>query len=381
VGEPSSMTNGGAEWSESPTLPPEVHLASIVDSSDDAIVSKDLNGIVTSWNPAAERIFGYSSAEMIGQPIRTIIPPDRQHEEDEVLKRIRSDERVDHFQTVRQRKDGSQIHISLTVSPIKGPDGVIVGASKIARDITSQRRAEEQLAAAAALKDSFLSLVSHELRTPIAIVVGNASMLLSRRSTLSEDTLEQALQDIASEGRRLQGVIENLLVITRTEASPNVAFEPVSLRPLVVEQVARQVHQKPTRRIEVVCPDDLPFVNGEPALISMVVDNLLSNADKYSPASTMIEVSLGSDGPGKVVLRVRDHGIGIEESDIAAVFTPFYRTAEAEKQAKGMGLGLSVCKRIVEAHGGTIVANTPSDGGTEFIVTFPSLASPTTDHE
>ncbi len=353
-------------------IPSEFRLASIVESSDDAIVSKDLNGIVTSWNPAAERIFGYSAVEMIGQPIRKIIPADRQHEEDEVLRRIRSDQRVDHFTTVRQRKDGSLVHISLTVSPIKDPSGKVIGASKIARDITAQMRAEEQLAAAAALKDTFLSLVSHELRTPIAIVVGNAAMLLSRGSTLSEESREQALEDIALEGQRLQGVIENLLVLTRTDTSQRVVFEPVSLRPLVAEQVQAQLRRKPDRRIEMSCADELPFVSGEPALLAMVVENLLTNADKYSPPHTTTEVSLRTDAGGGVELRVRDYGIGINEADLASVFAPFYRAEEASKHAKGMGLGLSVCKRIAEVHGGAIRAESRDDGGTEFVVSLPA---------
>ena len=118
-------------------------LASIVETSDDAIVSKNLDGIITSWNKAAERIFGYSASEAIGQPITLVIPQDRQSEEVEILTRIRRGERIDHFETMRQRKDGSLVDISLTVSPVKDANGIIVGASKIARDITQQKRTQE----------------------------------------------------------------------------------------------------------------------------------------------------------------------------------------------------------------------------------------------
>src|SRR5215218_6864901 len=155
-------------------------LAAIVSSSDDAIVSKDLNGIVMSWNAGAERIFGYTAEEIIGKSIRLLIPADRQGEEDLVLAKIRRGERVDHFDTVRQRKDGSLVDISLTVSPVKDRNGRIIGASKIARDISERKQTEELMKQTMLLKDQFLSMVSHELRTPIATVLGNGQLLLRR---------------------------------------------------------------------------------------------------------------------------------------------------------------------------------------------------------
>ena len=142
----------------------EARLAAIIDSSDDAIVSKDLNGIITSWNKGAERLFGYPAEETIGRSIRMLVPLDRQDEEDEVLRRIRIGERVDHFETVRRRKDGTFVDISLTVSPIHDATGRVVGASKIARDITDRKVAEATLAESMELKNQFLSLVSHEFR-------------------------------------------------------------------------------------------------------------------------------------------------------------------------------------------------------------------------
>jgi PAS domain S-box-containing protein len=167
-----------------------LRLAAIVESSDDAIVAKDLNGIVTSWNIAAERIFGYTAEEMVGQSITRIIPKERQSEENEVLRRIRANERVEHFETVRQRKDGSFIDVSLTVSPIRSPNGVIVGASKIARDISERKRAE---AALADLKHRLMTLVyasSRVLRSPTVDDVQTA-------------TIETAQQLIAADGYAL----------------------------------------------------------------------------------------------------------------------------------------------------------------------------------
>jgi PAS domain S-box-containing protein len=152
-------------------------LAAIVESSDDAIISKNLDGIVETWNPAAERMFGFTATEMIGTSIRRIIPPDRQNEEDEVLSKIRRGEIIDHYETIRMRKDGTRVEVSLSVSPVRTPDGNIVGASKIARDVTDQKRVLHELEQANRAKEEFLANLSHELRTPLNAILGYARIL------------------------------------------------------------------------------------------------------------------------------------------------------------------------------------------------------------
>jgi len=156
-----------------------LRLAAIVESSEDAIVGKDLNSIVTSWNASAEQMFGYAAADIIGKSVRLIIPDDRQHEEDDVLRRIRDGQRIEHFETIRCRKDGSLVPVSLTISPIRNERGVVIGASKIARDISARIRADEErrrllemARSANRLKDEFLATLSHELRTPLNAIVG-----------------------------------------------------------------------------------------------------------------------------------------------------------------------------------------------------------------
>jgi PAS domain S-box-containing protein len=195
-------------------------LAAIVDSSDDAIISKDLNGIVTSWNRAAERMFGYTSQEMVGRSIRTIIPADRQAEEDEVLRRIRNAIRVEHFETVRIRKDGTMIPISLSVSPVRDARGKIIGASKIARDTSDRKQAQEQTAyayeqmqIANRMKDEFLATLSHELRTPLNAIVGYARML--RSGTVPEERITQALEVIDRNATALTQIVEDVLDVSR----------------------------------------------------------------------------------------------------------------------------------------------------------------------
>ena len=344
-----------------------VRLASIVESSDDAIIGKNLDGTITSWNAGAERIFGYTADEAIGKSIRMIIPSDRQYEEDEVLSRIRSGEYVEHFETVRRRKDGSEIDISLSVSPIKSPSGEIVGASKIARDISERKQAEAELLRLMAVKDEFLGLVSHELRTPITTILGNALLLQRRADKLPDDNKKQALGDVVNEAERLQRIIENLLLLTRVGVDEHVDAEPLRLRPIISKAVETLQRRNPKRVVEVTCDAEVPIVRGQPEFLSLVVDNLVNNADKYSPIEAPIEILVRTNGSDDVEVCVRDHGIGLEQSDSEQVFTPFYRSTRAKSQAKGLGLGLAVCKRVLEAQGGSIRAVARPEGGSDFV--------------
>src|SRR5215211_3452047 len=205
-------------------LEPQAHLAAIIKSSDDAIVSKDLNGIILSWNPAAERIFGYTAAEAVGNSIHIIIPDDRRAEELEVLAKVSSGEGVDHYETIRRRKDGTLIDISLTVSPVRDSAGKIVGASKVARDITERKRLAEaehaQLirertfqAEANRIKDQFLATLSHELRTPLNAIIGWAEMLLG--GTLTEQEAVLGLKTIERNARAQIQLVDDLLDVGR----------------------------------------------------------------------------------------------------------------------------------------------------------------------
>ena len=197
-------------------------LAAIVDSSDDAIVSKTLDGVITSWNRAAERMFGYSTAEAVGHHIKLIIPLERHAEEDDVLARIRRGEIVDHFETVRQRKDGARLTISLTVSPIRDATGRIIGASKIARDITDRKRIEaeralllEEAQAANRAKDDFLAMFGHELRNPLAAIASAAEVVDIARGT---DDIRLARDVIRRQVVHLKRLIDDLLDAARVRA-------------------------------------------------------------------------------------------------------------------------------------------------------------------
>ena len=202
-------------------------LTAVIESADDAIISKTLDGIITSWNKGAERIFGYTAEEMIGKPVAMLIPPDHVDEEPSILARLRRGERIEHYETVRVRKDGQHINISLTVSPIRQSDGKIIGASKIARDITERKRADIRLKAAlreaqeAKLeaeeanrrKDEFLATVSHELRTPLTSIIGWLRML--REGMLDKATIGKALETIERNAHSQAQLVEDLLDVSK----------------------------------------------------------------------------------------------------------------------------------------------------------------------
>jgi PAS domain S-box-containing protein len=256
-------------------------LASIVESSGDAIVSKNLDGIITSWNKAAERIFGYSASEAIGQPITLVIPEDRQSEEIEILTRIRRGERIDHFETVRQRKDGSLIDISLTISPVKDAKGIIVGASKIARDITEQKRNQEQI-----------SVLAREAEHRTKNILSNVQAIIN----LSQSDTSESLKEVISGRIQAMANVHSLFVETRWIGAEVSAIAKQELAPYLDEHDTR------------VRMEGLPTVL-EPAAaqaIAVVLHELATNASKYgalSNAKGQIRFTWSRSEDGQLALR------------------------------------------------------------------------------
>jgi len=348
-------------------------LSSIVTSSDDAIVSKTLDGIVTSWNPAAERMFGYTAEEMIGKSIRTIIPEDRQAEEDFVLGQIRSGNKVDHFETIRQAKDGRLINISLTVSPIKTVTGEIVGASKIARDITARLAAErertsalESLKEALAARDEFIAIAAHELRNPLNIL--NLMWRISGSQGRPEKELPGKLVEKSSaQLARLSSLVDRLLDISRVRSGTfDLYLEEFELADLV-----RAVANRFTVA-EYESPISLKLneIKGtwDRLRIDQVITNLVGNAIKFGRGKP-IEIELSRDAD-EAVITVRDYGIGISAENAKRVFERFER-GESRGEHEGLGLGLWISREIVRAHGGTIGVDSEPGNGATFVVRLP----------
>jgi PAS domain S-box-containing protein len=324
-------------------------LSAIVQSADDAIVSKTLTGIVTSWNPGAERLFGYSAEEMIGQPISLLIPPDRPNEEDSILARLCRGERIEHYETKRGRKNGEIIDISLTVSPVKDRQGHIIGASKIARDITYQKTIEaernlllerEQAArteaqAANRLKDEFLALLSHESRTPLNAILGWVSILGKRQD--DEELMPRALEVIQRNACVQKRLIEDLLDMSRILSGKLVIrSQKVDLN-AVIQSALDSIRPSATVksiRLEVQIEPSARFVTGDADRLQQVVWNLLSNSTKFTPEGGRIDIRLQRTN-ADIELVIRDTGQGIASDFLPFVFEQFRQAEEPTSRHHG----------------------------------------------
>jgi PAS domain S-box-containing protein len=356
-------------------------LAAIVESSDDAIVSKDLNGIITSWNRAAERMFGYRADEMVGKSIRLMIPQERQAEEDEVLSRLRQGLSVEHFETERQHKNGALIPISLSVSPIRDGAGKVVGASKIARDISDRKRAEaqtkdayEQMQLASRLKDEFLATLSHELRTPLNAVLGYARML--RSGAVSEERVPLALEVMERNATSLTQIVEDVLDVSRIiSGKVRLNIQSVDLPAVLNHSVETVRYAADAKNINLQCAiDPVGPVSGDPERLQQVIWNLLSNAVKFTHKGGRIQTRLERVNSHVEVI-VSDTGSGISSEFLPHIFERF-RQAESgiTRHHGGLGLGLAIARHIVEMHGGTIHAASDGEGkGSTFRVKLPLM--------
>jgi PAS domain S-box-containing protein len=352
-------------------------LAAIVESSDAAIISKDLNGIVTSWNNAAERVFGYTAAEMIGRPIAILAAPDRVYEMPLILERLRKGERVDQYETVRKAKDGRLLNISLTVSPIHNEAGEIVGASKIARDITDQKRMEEALirqseliARSNADLQEFAYITSHDLQEPLRTVTTFCELLRRRYQGKLDDDADEFIGYVTHAATRMSELISDLLSYSRlNDFEPEVPtqIEPRAVINFLTATSLRDSIESADATIEA---GELPPVKVDRAHLALVFENLISNAIKYRGAekpAIRIEAELSD---GEVWFSVRDNGVGIAEQYHKQIFGVFKRLHGSEMD--GTGMGLAVCRRIVERYRGRIWVESKEGEGSTFRFTLPA---------
>jgi len=303
----------------------ESFLGALVESAEDAILSKNLDGVITSWNAAAEKLFGYTPPEIIGKPVTILIPEDHPDEEVQILKRIRRGERIQHYETRRRRKDGSIIEVAQTISPIRDNLGRVIGVSNVTRDITERKLAERrehdallqaqearrQAEEASRAKDDFLATISHELRTPMTAIVGWSRMMMT--GELSPDRLQQAIQTIDRNARSQAQLIEDLLDISRIVSGRlRVEFKPVDLAgviALAVEAV-RPAAEAKRIRVQTVISSGAGPILGDADRLQQVIWNLLSNAIRFTPKEGFIQIELQRI-ESQVELRVTDSGIGI----------------------------------------------------------------------
>jgi PAS domain S-box-containing protein len=360
-------------------------LAAIIESSDDAILAKDLNGVILSWNRGAERIFGYKAAEAVGKHISMLIPPHLLKEEEFIMRRLRQGGRVSHFETVRRRKDGSLVDISLTISPIHDATGRVVGASKIARDITEQHRAREALADLAAtlerrvaertkaLRDrgrelegavialeSFNYAVSHDLRTPLRAIKGFSDLLLEGTNLTIDQRRHVAY--ITEASTEMTRITESLLNLSRIR-SDAVQRQTVDIGAIASRILARFQEEQPPRAVQVLIGDDLT-TSADSALVQSLMENLIGNAWKFTAKRRRPRIEVGRAlHDGVPYFYVRDNGVGFTATQAATLFRPFQRLRPDE--FPGTGIGLATVRRIIAAHRGRVVAmGRPGRGAT-----------------
>jgi PAS domain S-box-containing protein len=334
-------------------------LAAIIESTDDAIISKTLESVITSWNDSAVRTFGYSAGDMIGQSIMKIIPDDRKDEELQILSRLRNGERVEHFETKRLTSDNRLLDVSLTISPVKNAAGEIIGLSKIVRDITEKKQEEQR-------KNDFIAMVSHELKTPLTSMKAYLQILLAKAEKNNDQFTLNALSRADVQAQKMTVMIQDFLSLARLEDGKiELNKELFDLGRLMEEVVADVRLLTSTHQIELNACDH-QTVNADRDKIGQVLNNLLSNAIKYSPKGSTITVGC-SARDSSVKVYVSDKGIGISAADQKRLFERFYRVNNGKlKTVSGFGIGLFLVSEILRYHGSTIEVESLENVGSTF---------------
>jgi PAS domain S-box-containing protein len=359
--------------------------AAIVESTDDSITATTLDGTILSWNRASERLYGYTAAEMIGQRIHKIIEPERHPVVDETLAAIARGELIDPHEATGVRKDGSIMPVALTVSLVRGADGIVRGISTIARDISDRRAAEaerdvllrelaeqnERLRELDRMKDDFVASVSHELRTPLTSIRGYLELV--REDGGLDEEQDRMLGIVDRNADRLLGLVTDLLFIAEVDAGKlKLERHRVQLGDVAGESVEAASPHARVAEIELnLDADDQLVVDGDRARLAQVFDNLISNAIKFTPAGGRIDVRVFRSDAAAVV-EVSDTGSGIPEEEREHLFERFFRTSGAIRAAvQGTGLGLAIVVAIAASHGGTVRCESAEGGGAKFLVSLP----------
>jgi PAS domain S-box-containing protein len=361
-------------------------LASIVESSQDSIISTDLDDIITSWNDGATRIYGYDTAEMIGRSFSLLVPEELHDERRTLVERVLADNPVRSLETRRQRRDGSVVDVLVSISPIRDSAGKIVGLATIAQDISTRKQVEqererllheleaqnERLRELDRLKDEFVALVSHELRTPLTSIRGYLELVLEEEGALTDEQ-RQFLGVVERNAHRLLALVGDLLFLAQIEAGKlSLEVGAVDLAAIAAESVETARPLAEEKGITVtLATGPLTLIAGDRARLAQLLDNLISNGIKFTPAEGRVDVRVRGER-GQAVIEVRDTGMGIPSEEQEHLFERFFRTAKATEQAiPGTGLGLAISKAIVHAHGGRITVASSEGSGATFRVSIP----------
>ncbi|UOE52075.1 PAS domain S-box protein [Mucilaginibacter sp. SMC90] len=339
-------------------------LAAIVESSDDAIISKSLDGTITSWNKSAERIFGYPASEMIGQSILKLHPQDRQDEESQIITRLKNGERIEHFETKRLANDGRILDVSLTISPIRDNQGNIIGISKIARDISEQKQDELR-------KNDFIGMVSHELKTPLTSLMALIQVANLKLKTNTDSFLAGAMEKADIQARRMSSMINGFLNISRLESGKIAIDKELFDLDLLIKEVVEEYGLTVSSHIININICDHVQVNADREKIGSVISNLISNAVKYSPKRKEIEVKCAMVN-GFAQISVKDEGMGVDAQDLPRIFDRYYRVeSNHTRHISGFGIGLYLSAEIIRRHEGQIWAESESGVGSVFYFSLP----------
>ncbi len=356
-------------------------LATIVEQSEDAIVTKDLDGIIRTWNAGAERLFGYTAAEVIGKPVTILFPPERLDEEPKILGRIQNGERIEHFDTVRRRKDGTLVNISLAVSPIRDRSGNLLGASKVARDITERVRSRELLEQTVAERtaslreaveqmEEFSYSVAHDLRAPLRAMKAYAEVLQENYGARLDETGLSYLEKIRRASERMNRLTQDVLSYSR------IARSQLELGPVALDRVVKDIlHQysylqPPAATIEIASP--LLEVLGNEAILGQCMTNLLNNAVKFIAPGVTPKIRMWTEQRGKNVrIWCEDNGIGVKPQHQERIFQMFERV-HPEGKYEGTGIGLTIVRKAVERMRGKVGVESDGGNGSRFWIELRS---------
>lgn len=348
-------------------------LAAIVESSEDAIIGKSLDGTILSWNRGAQKLFGHAAADAIGRKIDIVLPEDRVDEEHMLLAKIRAGDHVEHYETQRRRKDGSIVDISVTLSPIRLPSGEIAGASSITRDVSENKRRDAELKRSNAELEQFAYVASHDLQEPLRMVANFVELLAARYKGKLDERADKYIGFASDGARRMQRLITDLLAYSRvgTQGKPLVTVDTAAVLARVLHGLGPMIRESGAE----IEAGALPPVAGDETQLGQLFQNLISNAIKFrGEAAPRIAIAATREGQFWQ-FSVADNGIGIDKAHAGRIFQMFQRL-HARAEIEGSGIGLALAKRIVERHGGTIDFDSAPGEGTVFRFTLEAVPEP-----